>query len=310
MKKTLKIATRQSPLALWQANFVKQELQKHFADLSIELVPMTTSGDKFLRDTLAKVGGKGLFTKELEHALLKNEADIAVHSMKDLPVRLADDFIIAATLTRAAVNDVFISHHYETLADMPKEKVIGTSSLRRISQLKHHFPGLVFKPLRGNVNTRLAKLEAQEYDGIILAQAGIERLGLAEHIKQVITPEMCLPAAGQGILAIECRANDHETQNLLQVLHDKEVELLVSAERAMNAGLNGGCEVPIAAYATYKNGKLWLRGLVGNPDGSLLLTAESTGMPKDAVQLGQQVADELLKQGADKILNEVYKPTE
>lgn len=309
MKKTLKIATRQSPLALWQANFVKQELQKHFLDLSIELVPMTTLGDKFLRDTLAKVGGKGLFTKELEQAMLRGEADIAVHSMKDLPVQLVDDFIIAATLARAAVNDVFISHEYGTLADMPKAKVIGTSSLRRISQLKHHFPDLEFKPLRGNVNTRLAKLDTQAYDGIILAQAGIERLGLTEHIKEIITTEMCLPAAGQGILAIECRADDQDTQDLVRVLHDKEVELKVSAERAMNASLNGGCEVPIAAYATNKNGQLWLRGLVGKSDGSLLLTAEGMGMATDAMQLGQQVANELRKQGADKILDEIYKPT-
>lgn len=306
MKKILKIATRKSPLALWQANFVKQKLLENHPNLHVELVPMTTSGDKFLRDTLAKQGGKGLFTKELEHALLNNEADCAVHSMKDMPVKIADDFAIACILKRASPFDAFIANDVDTLDQLPEGSIIGTSSLRRICQLKSRYPSLVFQPLRGNVNTRLKKLDDRHFNGIILAKAGMDRLGLNARVKQVLPADICLPAVAQGTLGIEIRKNDRETQELLQVLHDPQTLNLLTAERAMNAALNGGCEVPIAGFAIYQNDKLCLRGMVGKPDGSKLIFGEYSGLPQQAVEIGKEVAEQLLQQGAAKILAMVY----
>lgn len=305
MRKIIKIATRKSPLALWQANFVKQELLKNDPTLRAELVPMSTSGDQFLQDTLAEKGGKGLFIKELEQALLNGEADLAVHSMKDLPVVLADDFVIAAVTQRASPFDAYISNRFGTLSDIPAGGIVGTSSLRRVSQLKHRYPHLVFKSLRGNVQTRLAKLDAGEFDGIILAEAGMDRLGLAARIGQILMPEICLPAVGQGALAIECRHDDLELQQGLRALHHPETAHCVAAERAMNRALNGGCQVPVAGYAVLEGAQLWLRGLVGCSEGHQLLLSEQRGAIAQATQIGEQVAQQLREQGADQLLMNV-----
>jgi hydroxymethylbilane synthase len=302
MRKIVKIATRKSPLALWQANFVKQELLKNDPTLRAELVPMSTSGDQFLQDTLAEKGGKGLFIKELEQALLNSEADLAVHSMKDLPVALTDDFVIAAVTQRASPFDAYISNRFETLSEIPAGGIVGTSSLRRVSQLKYQYPHLVFKPLRGNVQTRLAKLDAGEFDGIILAEAGLDRLGLAARIGQILMPEVCLPAVGQGALAIECRREDIELQHYLQLLHHPDTAHCVAAERAMNRALNGGCQVPVAGYAVLEGTQLWLRGLVGCSEGHQLLRSEQRGAITHATQIGEQVAQQLREQGADQLL--------
>ncbi len=306
MKKKLKITTRKSPLALWQANFVKQKILEHYPNLTVELVPTSTSGDKFLQDTLAKQGGKGLFTKELEHALLNHEADLAVHSMKDMPVAIADDFTIACMPQRATPFDAFISNEFDALAHMPAERVIGTSSLRRTCQLKSQFPHLHFKPLRGNVNTRLQKLDEKQFDAIILAKAGIERLGLAQRIKQELSADLCLPAVGQGALGIEIRKRDEDLLQLLSVFHDESTAICLQTERVMNQALNGGCEVPIAGYCVDQNDKLHLRGMVGKPDGSVLLFGDASGTKAQATDIGISVAEQLLQQGAKEILAMIY----
>jgi len=305
----IRIATRNSPLALWQANYVKEALLEAHDDLSVEIVGMTTKGDQLLDRSLAAVGGKGLFLKELEVSLLEEETDIAVHSMKDVPADLHDGLEIAAVCERADPRDALVSNVYQNLYALPSSSVVGTSSLRRTCQLKHAFPNLEFKELRGNVNTRLAKLDAGEYDAIVLAAAGLIRLGFEERIKQYITPEVCLPAVGQGIVGIECRANDEQTKVLLEPLHNRESDILLFAERTMNQVLEGGCQVPIGGFAEISSGKLQMRGLVGYPDGTKLLQSQSSSteisMPR-AAELGNDVAQELLKQGAKDILTTVY----
>lgn len=306
LEKTLKIATRQSPLALWQANYVKDRLQQLYPDLTIELVPMVTKGDVILDSPLAKIGGKGLFVKELENALLTKEADIAVHSMKDVPMQFPEGLGLAVICQREDPRDAFVSHSYRTFAELPQGAVVGTSSLRRQCQLKALRPDLDIRSLRGNVGTRLSKLDNGDYDAIILASAGLIRLGLADRIASFIDVEQSLPAAGQGAVGIECRTDDMQVQALLAPLADAETTYCVRAERAMNNHLQGGCQVPIGGYAVLQQGQLYLRALVGNIDGSRIIRAEGKSAVENAEVLGVKIAEQLLAQGADKILQAIY----
>ena len=306
LEKTLKIATRQSPLALWQANYVKDRLQQLYPDLTIELVPMVTKGDVILDSPLAKIGGKGLFVKELENALLTKEADIAVHSMKDVPMQFPEGLGLAVICQREDPRDAFVSHAYRTFAELPQGAVVGTSSLRRQCQLKALRPDLDIRSLRGNVGTRLSKLDNGDYDAIILASAGLIRLGLAARIASFIDVEQSLPAAGQGAVGIECRTDDVQVQALLAPLADAETTYCVRAERAMNNHLQGGCQVPIGGYAVLQQGQLYLRALVGDIDGSRIIRAEGKSAVENAEVLGVQIAEQLLAQGADKILQAIY----
>ena len=306
LEKTLKIATRQSPLALWQANYVKDRLQQLYPDLTIELVPMVTKGDVILDSPLAKIGGKGLFVKELENALLNKEADIAVHSMKDVPMQFPEGLGLAVICQREDPRDAFVSHSYRTFAELPQGAVVGTSSLRRQCQLKALRPDLDIRSLRGNVGTRLSKLDNGDYDAIILASAGLIRLGLADRIASFIDVEQSLPAAGQGAVGIECRTDDAQVQVLLAPMADAETTYCVLAERAMNNHLQGGCQVPIGGYAVLQQGQLYLRALVGDIDGSRIIRAEGKSTVENAEVLGVQIAEQLLAQGADKILQAIY----
>ena len=305
-EKTLKIATRQSPLALWQANYVKDRLQQLYPDLIVELVPMVTKGDVILDSPLAKIGGKGLFVKELENALLNKEADIAVHSMKDVPMQFPEGLGLAVICKREDPRDAFVSNSYRTFAELPQGAVVGTSSLRRQCQLKALRPDLDIRSLRGNVGTRLSKLDNGGYDAIILASAGLIRLGLADRIASFIEVEQSLPAAGQGAVGIECRTDDVQVKQLLAPLADAETTCCVLAERAMNNHLQGGCQVPIGGYAVLQQGQLYLRALVGNVDGSQIIRAEGKSAVKNADVLGVQIAEQLLAQDADKILQSIY----
>lgn len=300
----LRIATRKSPLALWQAEYVKAELEKHHPGLRVELLPLVSRGDKILDVPLAKVGGKGLFVKELEQALLAGEADIAVHSMKDVPMEFPEGLGLAVICPREDARDAFVSNQFQSLDELPQGSVVGTSSLRRQCQLLAARPDLQIKFLRGNVQTRLQKLDDGEYQAIILAAAGLIRLGLQSRIQSFLSPEQSLPAGGQGAVGIECRLGDDITRTLLKPLHHQSTAELVTAERAMNRRLQGGCQVPIACYALHKDNSIWLRGLVGDPDGSLLLRDEIVGV--DAESIGVELAERLLAAGADKILAKVY----
>lgn len=306
MKKTLRIATRKSPLAMWQAEFVKAELEKVFPALEIILLPMSTKGDKILDVPLAKIGGKGLFTKELEDRMMAGEADIAVHSMKDVPMELPEGFALGAILERHAPTDAFVSNNYATFDALPKGAILGTSSLRRKAQLMAARPDLDVRDLRGNVGTRLGKLDAGEYDAIVLATSGLQRLKLDERIRHEISPELCLPAVSQGTLGIEYFANDQETFEIIKVLNHAESEIRTIAERAMNHHLEGGCQVPIGVFAELDGDKISMRGLVGELDGSVILTAAIEGDKADAEALGIALAEKLLDQGAKAILDEVY----
>lgn len=306
LEKTLKIATRQSPLALWQANYVKDSLQQLYPDLTVELVPMVTKGDVILDSPLAKIGGKGLFVKELENALLNKEADIAVHSMKDVPMQFPEGLGLAVICKREDPRDAFVSNSYRTFSELPRGAVVGTSSLRRQCQLKALRPDLDIRSLRGNVGTRLSKLDNGDYDAIILASAGLIRLGLADRIASFIEVEQSLPAAGQGAVGIECRTDDVQVKQLLAPLADAETTCCVLAERAMNNRLQGGCQVPIGGYAVLQQGQLYLRALVGDVDGSQIIRAEGKSAVENADVLGVQIAEQLLAQGADKILQSIY----
>ena len=306
-EKTIRIATRQSPLALWQAEHVALRLRQAYPGLNTELVKMVTRGDKILDAPLAKIGGKGLFVKELEQGLLDGIADIAVHSMKDVPVEFPEGLHLAVIMEREDPTDAFVSNRYPTLADLPANARIGTSSLRRQCQIKAKFPDAEILSLRGNVNTRLAKLDNGEFDAIILASAGLKRLGMAERISVTLSPVESLPAIGQGAIGIECRINDSETKQILSVLHHRDTQIRVSAERAMNSALHGGCQVPIAGFAEISADRLLLRGLVGRPDGTLLYRAQAEAGLDQAEQLGQKVAEDLLAQGAAEILRELYQ---
>ena len=306
MSQTIRIATRKSPLALWQANFVKDELIKAHSALTVELVPMTTKGDRILDTPLAKVGGKGLFVKELEVAMLDGRADIAVHSMKDVPMAFPEGLCLAVIAEREDPRDAFVSNNYSTLDALPEGAIVGTSSLRRQCQVRAQRPDLQIKDLRGNVGTRLEKLDAGEYDAIILAAAGLLRLKLSERIASFIEPETILPAAGQGAVGIECRENDTQTQAILSVLNHDITNYRVKAERAMNSHLQGGCQVPIGAFAEIEQQVLSMRGLVGSVDGQLMLEDRVVGSINDAEALGIELAEKLLAAGAAAILKEVY----
>lgn len=302
----LRIATRKSPLALWQAEYVKAALEHLHPGLRVDLVPLVSRGDKILDVPLAKVGGKGLFVKELETALLTGEADIAVHSMKDVPMEFPEGLGLAVICPREDPRDAFVSNRFASLDELPQGAVVGTSSLRRQCQLLAYRPDLQVHFLRGNVQTRLQKLDQGLYDAIILAAAGLLRLELPQRIRSYIAPEVCLPAGGQGAVGIECRMNDPVIQTLLQPLADQATTEAVSAERAMNRRLQGGCQVPIACYAVHRDQGLWLRGLVGAPDGSRVLQDEMQGPAADAEALGLALAERLLAAGAADILAAVY----
>lgn len=302
----LRIATRKSLLALWQANYVKSRLEAHHPGLVVELVPMSSRGDVLLDVPLAKVGGKGLFVKELEQALLRGEADIAVHSMKDVPMEFPEGLGLVTICEREDPRDAWVSNTYDSIDDLPAGAVVGTSSLRRQSQILTARPDLTVKFLRGNVQTRLDKLDDAEYDGIILAAAGLIRLGLEERIRGYISTEFSLPAGGQGAVGIECRVADAAIIDLLKPLHHLPTAQAVLAERAMNRRLEGGCQVPIASYAVHQNNELWLRGLVAEPDGSKILRGEVRGPAEEGEAMGIKLAEQLLSQGADEILRKVY----
>jgi hydroxymethylbilane synthase len=304
---SLRIATRKSPLALWQAELVAQQLVRLNPTLTPVICGFSTQGDKIQDVPLAKVGGKGLFVKELEVSLLQGTADIAVHSIKDMPVHLPDGLQLAAILPRANPLDAFVSNQYADLAALPSGACLGTSSLRRACQIRRQYPHLRIESLRGNVNTRLAKLDAGDYAAIILAAAGLHRLELAQRIRQYIPAEISLPAIGQGAIGIECRADDQATRQLLAALHDPGTAGCVTAERAMNRRLEGGCQVPIGGHAVWHQGQIWLRGLVGAVDGSQILRAEGHAPSDQAEALGTQVADALLAQGAAELLQAAYQ---
>jgi len=302
MSRTLTIATRQSPLALWQAEFVKAELEAQHEGLKVELLKMVSRGDKLLDSPLSKVGGKGLFVKELEQALLEGEADIAVHSMKDVPMEFPEGLKLGPICAREKPYDAFVSNTYPSFESLPQGARLGTSSLRRQCQLQALRPDLEIDWLRGNVGTRLSKLDAGEFDAIILAEAGLIRLGLGERVAQSIDDKACLPACGQGAVGIELRENDSETEALISVLNHEETAIRVGAERAMNTRLNGGCQVPIAGFAEIQGDNLHLRGLVGSSDGKQMLRAERTLAKTQWQELGVKVAEDLLSQGAGDIL--------
>lgn len=305
MSNCIRIATRKSPLAMWQAEHTAARLQALYPDLTIEIIGMTTKGDRILDAPLAKVGGKGLFVKELEQGMLANEADIAVHSMKDVPVGFPDGLHLAVIMEREDPRDAFVSNHFASLDQLPQGACVGTSSLRRECQIAELRPDLRIEPLRGNVNTRLAKLDAGNYDAIILASAGLVRLGFEARIRNRIESTVSLPAIGQGAIGIECRIDDSRINDLIAPLHHHDTADRVRAERALNARLNGGCQVPIAGYAVLDGDRLLIKGLVGTPDGSRILRAEAEGLRTDAETLGTQVAEDLLGQGADEILSAV-----
>lgn len=303
----IRIATRKSALALWQAEFVKAELLKFHPQLQVDLVPMSTQGDKILDTPLAKIGGKGLFVKELETAILEGRADIAVHSMKDVPVEFPPGLMLSTICEREDPRDAFVSNQFKTLAQLPAGAVVGTSSLRRQCQLKALRPDLQVRDLRGNVNTRLSKLDNGEFAAIILAAAGLIRLGFATRIASYLPVELSLPANGQGAVGIECRSDDTAVQALLAPLEHSVTRHSVLAERAMNRRLQGGCQVPIGAFAVQNGDELWLRGLVGSLDGQQIIRDELKGPFTQAEQLGQQLAERLLAAGAGEILNAVYR---
>ena len=306
-EEVLRIATRKSPLALWQANFVSAQLKHHHPELKIELVTMTTQGDKILDTPLAKVGGKGLFVKELETGMLEGRADIAVHSMKDVPVEFPTGLHLAVICEREDPRDAFVSNTYSSLEDLPQGARLGTSSLRRQCQIAALRPDLKIIDLRGNVNTRLKKLDDGEYDAIILAAAGLKRLEFDDRITQFLGTDVCLPAIGQGAVGIECRTDDARVHNLIAPLNDNKTQIRVLAERAMNERLQGGCQVPIAGYAEFERGLIMLRGLVGQVDGKKIIRGDIAGPVENAEELGTVLADDLLSRGADKILNELYE---
>jgi len=300
--KILRIATRNSPLALWQAEDVKARIDSLDLGIDVSLIKMTTKGDQLLGSPLAKIGGKGLFVKELETAILDNLADIAVHSIKDVPAVVPEGLQVVHILERENPHDAFVSNRYETLDDLPDGAIVGTCSLRRQAQVLAKYPNLQVHTLRGNVNTRLRKLDDGEYDAIILASAGLIRLEMHERIAMELPVELSLPAAGQGIVGIETRIDDEDTIALLDRLHHQETSYRVRAERALSARLDGGCQVPIAAYSELDGERIWLRGLVASPDGKTVIVADATGHQNEAVELGVSVAEMLLYRGANDIL--------
>lgn len=305
MSKVLKIATRKSPLALWQAEYVRDRLMAEHGGLVVELVKMTTQGDKILDTPLAKIGGKGLFVKELEQGMMAGDADIAVHSMKDVPMDLPEGFALPVICERESPFDAFVSGRYGHIDELPQGAKVGTSSLRRSSQLLNYRSDLEILSLRGNVQTRLGKLDNGEFDAIILASAGLIRLEMEDRIRYQLPAEVMLPAVGQGAVGIECRADDQQTIDMIQSLNDAETSDRVRAERAFNHRLEGGCQVPIGAFALLEDDQIWLRGLVASLDGKEIISGERKGAVAQGEALGVELAEELLGRGADKILASV-----
>jgi hydroxymethylbilane synthase len=310
MKDLIRIATRKSPLALWQAEHVKSRLQANYPGLKVELLTMSTQGDKILDTPLAKIGGKGLFVKELEQGMLEGKADIAAHSIKDVPMEFPEGLFLATIMPREEPCDAFVSNQYASLDELPQGAVVGTSSLRRRCQLLSRRPDLVIRDLRGNVNTRLGKLDNGDYDAIVLACAGLIRLDMADRIRQRIDSAVLLPAVGQGAIGLEAREGDSETLTMIASLNDSDTHDRISAERALNHRLQGGCQVPIASFATLDGDTLHLRALVGEPDGSEIVRGEISGHRSEAVSLGQTLADDLLARGAREILDRLYAEAE
>jgi hydroxymethylbilane synthase len=306
MKSTLRIATRKSPLALWQAEHVKTRLMDAHAGLNVELVTFTTKGDKILDTPLAKIGGKGLFVKELETAILEGKADIAAHSIKDVPMEFPEGLFLSTILEREEPCDAFVSNTFDSVQNLPEGAIVGTCSLRRKCQLLSKRPDLIIKDLRGNVNSRLEKLDNGDYDAIVLACAGLVRLEMANRIKQRISSSWILPAVGQGAVGLEAREGDIETLELISVLQHEDTTDRITAERALNKRLQGGCQVPIASYAMLDGDTLHLQALVGEPDGSLIIQGDISGHRNDAEQLGEKLADDLLSRGAKEILEKLY----
>ena len=302
----IKIGSRGSPLALWQANWIRGQLESQNPDIPVEIVIIKTSGDKIQDVPLAKIGGKGLFVKEIEEALLSKDVDFAVHSMKDMPIKFPFALCIASVTKRENPFDALISKNDIKLDDLPKGAKIGTGSLRRISQLLHYRPDLDLVPLRGNLETRIKKLETEGLDAIILAAAGLIRMGWEEQISEIISPEILLPAMGQGAVGIEARKNDVDNQILLADMDDENTHLALDAERAIVTQLEGGCNVPIGAFATIEEDEMTVKGLVASLDGKTIYKKEVKGNKVHAINLGKELGNELLEMGGDKIMQEIH----
>ena len=307
MKAALTIGTRGSALALWQAHFVRDVLKKKFPSLLIDLKIIKTTGDKILDAPLSKIGDKGLFTKEIENALLDGRIDVAVHSLKDVPTHIPDGLRIAAVAKREDVRDVLISSKWKSLDELPERATIATGSLRRKAQLLHHRPDLRIVDIRGNLQTRFARYEESNWDGMMLAYAGVKRLGLEKHIAQIIPTELILPAVGQGALGIEIRSDDDRTLRFMKILNHAATETCTRAERSLLRTLEGGCQIPIGAHAAMKKGKLVLRAVVGSIDGSVLLDVDGASVPSRAEQLGIRLGEKLLRNGAKEILESIRR---
>ena len=305
MSDSIIIATRESPLALWQAEHVQALLRERYPEKDVKLLGMTTKGDQILDKTLSKIGGKGLFVKELEVAMQEGSAHLAVHSLKDVPMELPEGFVLAAVSSREDPRDAFVSPRYETLESMPAGSVVGTASLRRELMLRSKFPHLVVKPVRGNVGTRLRKLDSGEYDALIMASAGLKRLGLEERIREIISDEISLPSPGQGALGLECLANDEKTREAVAFINDEQTRACCLAERAVSRALGGSCQVPLAAYATITDSTMRLRALIGDPTTGELVATEQTGPWTEYERLASEAVDALLKQGARRYIEKL-----
>lgn len=305
MSDSIIIATRESPLALWQAEHVQALLRERYPEKDVKLLGMTTKGDQILDKTLSKIGGKGLFVKELEVAMQQGAAHLAVHSLKDVPMELPEGFVLAAVSSREDPRDAFVSPRYETLESMPAGSVVGTASLRRELMLRSKFPHLVVKPVRGNVGTRLRKLDSGEYDALIMASAGLKRLGLEERIREIISDRISLPSPGQGALGLECLADDEKTREAVAFINDEQTRACCLAERAVSRALGGSCQVPLAAYATITDSTMRLRALIGDHTTGELVATEQTGPWTEYERLASEAVDALLKQGARRYIEKL-----
>lgn len=305
MSDSIIIATRESPLALWQAEHVQALLRERYPEKDVKLLGMTTKGDQILDKTLSKIGGKGLFVKELEVAMQEGAAHLAVHSLKDVPMELPEGFVLAAVSSREDPRDAFVSPRYETLESMPAGSVVGTASLRRELMLRSKFPHLVVKPVRGNVGTRLCKLDSGEYDALIMASAGLKRLGLEERIREIISDEISLPSPGQGALGLECLANDEKTREAIAFINDEQTRACCLAERAVSRALGGSCQVPLAAYATIADSTMRLRALIGDHTTGELVATEQIGPWTEYERLASEAVEALLKQGARRYIEKL-----
>ena len=305
MSDSIIIATRESPLALWQAEHVQALLRERYPEKDVKLLGMTTKGDQILDKTLSKIGGKGLFVKELEVAMQEGSAHLAVHSLKDVPMELPEGFVLAAVSSREDPRDAFVSPRYETLESMPAGSVVGTASLRRELMLRSKFPHLVVKPVRGNVGTRLRKLDSGEYDALIMASAGLKRLGLEERIREIISDEISLPSPGQGALGLECLANDEKTREAVAFINDEQTRACCLADRAVSRALGGSCQVPLAAYATIADSTMRLRALIGDHTTGELVATEQIGPWTEYERLASEAVEALLKQGARRYIGKL-----